>query len=790
MISFLLEADAISEGLVLRNAPANWVIFLVILPAILAFTVLFYRMGRTGVPRPVRFLLTTLRLLVLLFVLFLLMDPALQTRVVEKQPSLVVLLADTSASMSHKDQYERTPELEAALRTAARVPAGTPMGSIPRFDLLRDVLSDPADPIVQQLKDERRLRMYSFGERLQTISSLDDLVPTGRVTRLGETVQRILDEPELKSSNVGGVVLFSDGKNTAGPTVTETIELASRRRIPIHTIGVGDPTALRDIELLSAIYPSVVLVDDTITFDLRIRQRGFDGQEVPLVITERGQPIHRQRIQLAASDEPQPFRILHRASTTGWHQWKILVGPEAGEHTIDNNSKDVEVHVKDSRVRVLYVESTPRYEYRFLKDFLRRSPDSFLTNVLLLDADRGFPQEVTEGVGLESLRRFPETFEELNTFDVILFGDVDVNSELFSGGDPEKVRALLENIRRFVDEGGGFGMIAGGLFSPRIYKDTAIGDLLPIIIDPSFLGIEGTEYGFKTKLTPDGLIHPITRIDDREEDPDYNRKIWEDRSHSESLPGMRWFCKVRKAKPGASVLAVHESERSEQGLAPLLVVGTYGLGPVFFTALDETWFWYGNGGPFAHHRYWGNVVRYLARARLYQGDRRFRLESNRTKYLQGSNVTLTAYVKDRVYRPSMDEFQEVILEYPEAAARRETLRLRRVRPGVFEHSFQATTVGPYRSWIPSEDVVTDDKLSPIAFSVEMSDVELTEPILDEAALKEIAAKTGGTYAPLHKAAEILREVSKGVVEITRQRRFTHLREEGSGWLQWLPILFL
>jgi uncharacterized membrane protein len=450
----------------------------------------------------------------------------------------------------------------------------------------------------------------------------------------------------------------------------------------------------------------------------------------------------------------------------------------------------VQVTVKDGRIRVLYVESTPRYEYRFLKDFLRRSPDSFLTNILLLDADRGFPQETTDGVGLESLRRFPDTFEALNEFDVILFGDVDLNSDLFSGGDPEKASMLMRNIEKFVDMGGGFGMIAGGLFSPRVYKDSPIGDLLPVLIDPTFLGIEGTEYGFKCKLTPEGLIHPITRIDDREDDPDYNRKLWEDRDHPDSLPGMRWFCKVRKAKPGAQVLAVHEAARSEQGLAPLLVVGTYGLGPVFFTALDETWYWYGNGGPFAHHRFWGNVVRYLARARIFQGDRRFRLETSRTQYAQGSNVTLTAYVKDRVYRPSMEEFQEVVLEYPESAARRETLRMRRVKPGVFEHSFQATAVGEYRCWIPPEDALSDEKLSPTTFQVVISDVERTEPILDEAALKEIAAKTGGTYVPLHQAREILKEVSTGVVEITRQRRFSHLREEGSGWLHWLPVLFL
>lgn len=787
---FLLEADTVGEGLILRSAPPNWVIFLVVIPAIVAFTYLFYRMGSAGVSRSVRAFLAVLRVAVLLFLAFLLMDPAIQTRVVERQPSLVVVMADASASMAHQDEYSRTPELEAVLRKAARIPSTAPLGSFSRFDLMREVLNDPENPQIRKLAEEKRLRLFTFGERLQAVSSLDDIVPTERATRLGEALLRVLDEPELKSSNVGGVVILSDGKNTAGPSVAEVIDLAARRRIPIHTVGVGDPSALKDIELISVMNPGVALLDDTITFELRVRQRGYDDREVPLVLLDRGQPIHRQRIRLAATGEPQPFRLLYRAVATGWHDWQLVVGPEPDEYTTENNSKDVQVQVKDSRIRVLYVESTPRYEYRSLKDFLRRSPDAFLTNVLLLDADRGFPQETTEGVGLDSLRRFPETAEELNQFDVILFGDVDINSDLFSGGDPEKARTILSNIEKFVDAGGGFGMIAGGLFSPRIYKDTVIGDMLPIVVDPGFSGTEGFEYGFKIKLTPEGLIHPITRIDDRDDDPDYNRKIWEDRDHPDSLPPMRWYCRVRRAKPGAQVLAVHESVRSEQGLAPLLVVGTYGYGPVFFTALDETWLWYGNGGPFAHHRFWGNVVRYLARARMFQGDRRFRLESNRTAYQQGSNITLTAYVKDKVYRPSMNDLQEVELQYPDSVARRETLRLRRVRPGVFEHSFQGTVAGDYRAWIPPEDALSDEKLSPIGFQVVVSDLERNEPILDEAALKSIAATTGGRYAPLHEAADVLADVSSGVVEVTRQRRFSHLREQGSGWLNWLPVIFV
>ena len=126
-MTWLLESEVVSEGLVFRSAPPMWVIFLVILPALFAFCALFYRLGREGVPGLVRHGLTLLRIAVLVFVAMLLMDPAVQTTVVERKPTLTVVLLDVSASMDHRDGYETNPTLAEALRRAGQLPPGTPL---------------------------------------------------------------------------------------------------------------------------------------------------------------------------------------------------------------------------------------------------------------------------------------------------------------------------------------------------------------------------------------------------------------------------------------------------------------------------------------------------------------------------------------------------------------------------------------------------------------------------------------------------------------------------------------
>ncbi len=73
MSPWLLEADVVSQGLVLRGAPPPWVIWLVIVPGLVGFAFLFYRMSRDVRPA-MRFGLAALRTIVLLLVAFLLMD--------------------------------------------------------------------------------------------------------------------------------------------------------------------------------------------------------------------------------------------------------------------------------------------------------------------------------------------------------------------------------------------------------------------------------------------------------------------------------------------------------------------------------------------------------------------------------------------------------------------------------------------------------------------------------------------------------------------------------------------
>jgi hypothetical protein len=197
------------------------------------------------------------------------------------------------------------------------------------------------------------------------------------------------------------------------------------------------------------------------------------------------------------------------------------------------------------------------------------------------------------------------------------------------------------------------------------------------------------------------------------------------------------------------------------------------------------WRWFYNFGPKYAHQYWGNMVRYLGRARLYAGDKRFALSVNRSRFEVGDRITLTAYVKEKDFRPSSKPEQEIVLRTPGGAGSEQRILLKRTEDGVFERSQIASEVGDYQAWILPEDTLSDEKISPVSFSVRVSDVERREPILDEPALRMIAARTSGRYVPLAEVGSLIETIGSEAVEVPQRREFRDLRKE-----LWVPAIFL
>src|SRR5450759_2473913 len=86
--------------------------------------------------------------------------------------------------------------------------------------------------------------------------------------------------------------------------------------------------------------------------------------------------------------------------------------------------------------------------------------------------------------------------------------------------------------------------------------ETVLGDLCPVVLDPSQQGGWGSRTPNHFELTELGRRSLLTKLADTEDD---NAEVWE------GLPGFQWYSPALRAKAGTDVLAVHKDVSNEFG---------------------------------------------------------------------------------------------------------------------------------------------------------------------------------------------------------------------------------
>src|SRR5262249_53547500 len=97
---------------------------------------------------------------------------------------------------------------------------------------------------------------------------------------------------------------------------------------------------------------------------------GFVGREVDVTVKSEGSELDRKRIILKANQLEELTFV--PAKTSGILNLEIGVSPLAGEATEDNNRLTRNVRIIDEKIKVLFVEGRPRWEYRYLRGVLMR----------------------------------------------------------------------------------------------------------------------------------------------------------------------------------------------------------------------------------------------------------------------------------------------------------------------------------------------------------------------------------------------------------------------------------
>jgi hypothetical protein len=731
--------EAIAPSIRFERPWPQWLLLLVVVGSIVFILWLYRREGKASTPA--KLFLASLRIALVLMAIFMLSEGVLS---VERTGlPVLAILVDDSASARIVDQYS-DPDAKAKLgRLAGDVKSPEPDPT--RLAVAKGLLLQDQASLIRELQKQHKVRLYevSSGTKLlakvdrpeevePTLETLKGLAAAGSQSRLGDGVRQVLTE--LRGSPPAALILLSDGQTTDGEPLTRAAELATRKGVPIYAVGLGSPEPARDLELADLLVDDVVFVDDVVRFQAKLISRGFEGQKVAVLLKElppgstdpkTAKLIETAEVVAPADGQPRRVELIHRPRETGERSFIIEIEPRPRELQVQNNRIERSVTVRKEKLKVLLVDSEPRYEFRYLKNFLEREPTIDL-GVVLLSSDPEYGEQ-----DRSALLTFPASKDDLFAYDVILFGDTDVSF---------LSQSQMKNMGEFVTEkGGGVLFIAGELFDPLSYRGTPLELLLPIELsesrNPSAVG--QSVPSFRANLTLEGRASPIFRFGDTDA---ASLQIWQ------NLPESYWYFEAPRKKPAALVLAEHPTAPGADGKLPLIVYQFIGSGKSMFQAFDDTWRWRFRAGDKYFGRYWVQTIRFLARSRLI-GQRQAEVQTDRRRYQRGQPIQLRVRFPNPGQAPAVGEVS-VQIERKGQGPRR--LKLKRA-PGsrdVFEGILPQAQEGEYEVRLLPPPILHGPTPS-TAFQVEAPAGEFERIQMNEPELIRIAAATGGKfYTPL------------------------------------------
>ncbi|MGL6097939.1 MAG: VWA domain-containing protein, partial [Fimbriiglobus sp.] len=571
----------------------------------------------------------------------------------------VAVLIDTSGSMGTVDDL-RDPAVRAKAEELGRLGG---VGPADRLRLAKALLARPDGDFLSRILTGRQYKVHVYGmadrpRLLKEIAEPADLesarteitglTADAEASRLGDSVAAVLKA--FRGGSLAAVVVLSDGIVTAGDELPKAGRDAARAGVPLFVVGLGDAREPPDLILSDLKADDVVLKGDQLVFEARVTARGPDpAKSVPVVLYERlGDRLFeraRQTVRPDPAGKPVPVRLTTVPTEVGEKTFVLDLPVQPGETETGNNRLERVVLVTESKkLRVLYVEGYPRYEFRFVKALLERETDAIRGNksielaTLLLDASPGYAEQ-----DKSALRALP-TKAELLEYDVVILGDVDPAAL-------PKAAQFFADLQEFVKaRQGGLLLIAGEQANPHKLFGTPLADLLPVLpadVAPPKPGAGPADPdGYRPKLTPFGQTHPLFRF--AADDAD-NAKVWAD------LRPLGWAASAYRRKQTAEVLAVHPTRPADGGAGenhPLVLQQFVGGGRVVFLGFDDTWRWRFRQGEERFNRFWVQAIRLLARSRVTRTEVR---TDRQTASRRDEPIRLTVRFPDDAPPPPADQ---------------------------------------------------------------------------------------------------------------------------------------
>jgi hypothetical protein len=468
----------------------------------------------------------------------------------------------------------------------------------------------------------------------------------------GTNLHDPLAEAPEKFKNLVGVVLASDGDWNEGQAPAAAAGQLRLKGTPVFAVPVGATTRLPDVELLNVDAPTFGVVGKSVRIPFSIDSSLPREFQTTVVLKASNGDTVEKDLRIAPMGRTNDF-IVWKPKEIGDLTLSLEVPKPSEDARSDNKKISAPIVIREEKLRVLIVESYPRWEYRYLRNALSRDPGVSLSCLLFHPG-----LNKVGGGNKDYIKEFPKGLDELSEYDVVFIGDVGQEQGQLTTEQCRLLKGLVEY------QASGLVFMPGLDGRENSLMQTELSELYPVVLDDSQPGGWGSRLPSHFELTELGRRSLLTKLADSQ---DENSEVWE------GLPGFQWYAPVVRAKAGTDVLCVHKDQSNDYGRLPLLVTRTFGVGKVLFMGTDGAWRWRKGVEDKYHYRFWGQVVRWMAYQRNMAKGETMRLYYSPDQPQLKQTLTMNANVMEKSGEPMTKG--EVMARIVAPSGKAETIRL-------------------------------------------------------------------------------------------------------------------
>ncbi|MBI5243684.1 MAG: hypothetical protein HY922_08390 [Elusimicrobia bacterium] len=665
----------------------------------LAAAALLVLAGAWWVSRDLPLRLRILRSVVLALLACVLLKPSLDTLEDRSAKPRLAALMDMGPSMRAEDDYG-APRLKRAARWLKEN---------------QRALESRAD-----------LSLYaaSGGARRVSFEELERLAPASASLDPAAAINDLLDSGPPPAR----VLLLSDGAFEPADSLEPAL---SRLGVPLDAAGVGPREVRPGLSISAAQAPDFVFQHGRFIISAALEATELPGSIIRARLFKRDKPVGEAEFVVAKPFEVFQASFTAEAESLGRESYRITASAVVSRGPSVEAVRDLQVEVIRQKYRIMYLAGRPSFEYSHLRDHLKSDPNHELVSFVILRNPENYSPVTDNEL---SLIPFPaqEIFvKDLFQFDLFIL-------ENFSYTRFSLPTLYLQNVRRFVAEGGALLLIGGSnAFTKGGYQGTPLEDILPV-------GLWPDPDDYRPGLFAPVVSAPANPLITLGESPEASSELWR------QLPPLDGWVRLASLRPGSSVLLRHPTEKTPAGEPlPVVALREFGKGKVLLVGTDSTWRWKLAGGrdwrlASFYGRFWNRAVEYLTGS-LDLKKVKFSPLPDRMPVREPATLTLRVF--DEHFRPLPGTEIDLRTFWTPPDGRQRAVASFEREPGLFQIELTDLAEGTHRMRAAARrrgQLWGEDEAE---FRWEKPKGEAP---LDRKRLKSLAERTGGRYADLDR----------------------------------------